>query len=51
MNALIQFLVITSPLLLAVASLLWGIDSREAPDSPEWERRRRTAEALAHRRR
>lgn len=30
---------ITAPMLLAVASLMWGTDSRESPDSREWERR------------
>jgi L-amino acid N-acyltransferase YncA len=30
---------ITTPILLAVASQLWGVDSRERPESPEWERR------------
>ena len=31
---------IFTPVLLAVAALLWGADSREGIDSPEWERRR-----------
>jgi hypothetical protein len=37
--ALLVFLVL-SPIALAVASVLWGADSRDGPDSPEWERRR-----------
>lgn len=30
---------ITAPMLPAVASLTWGADSLEPPESPEWERR------------
>jgi hypothetical protein len=26
-------------IVLDVASLLWGVDSREGPNDPEWERR------------
>ena len=53
MNTFIPLVaIITAPVLLAVASLLWGTDSREGPDSSDWVRRRRTADtALNHERR
>jgi hypothetical protein len=31
---------LSTPVLLAVSALLWGVDSREGLNSPEWERRR-----------
>lgn len=40
MNAVFTLAALTmAPVALAVASLLWGADSREGPDSPEWARR------------
>lgn len=32
--------VIIALLVLDVAAALWGVDSRDGPESPEWERRR-----------
>ncbi len=32
-------LVFIAFILLAIASLLWGVDSRDGIDSPEWRRR------------
>jgi hypothetical protein len=41
MNAVFIILALVAPLLLLdVASVLWGADSREGPESPEWDRRR-----------
>lgn len=31
---------IASLVMLDVAAILWGVDSRDGPESPEWERRR-----------
>ena len=41
MNAVVVFAAIVAILVaLDVAALRWGVDSREGPNSPEWERRR-----------
>lgn len=41
MSAVLVFLILLVPLVaLDLAALRWGVDSREAPDSAEWERRR-----------
>lgn len=41
MSAMMVFVLIVAVLAaLDVASILWGADSRDGPDSPEWERRR-----------
>lgn len=41
MNTFLFFLVVVVLLiLLDAAALMWGADSRDGPDSPEWDRRR-----------
>jgi hypothetical protein len=39
-NLLTALALIASLLVLDVAAVLWGADSREGPESAEWERRR-----------
>ena len=36
---LAMFVLLLLALILAVAAMLWGSDSRDSIDSPEWERR------------
>ena len=35
-------------LILAISAMLWGFDSRDTIDSPEWERRAQLALFLRH---